>query len=137
MKPSFIESILGANWRTTLTAGLTALFAALYTYPDLLSGLIPPAWGKPAYGIIVIIHIVIFGAVSKDAKVSGNGANGNLNKVNTGDGSQKTILPAIIALLFIPTLFLGGCALLRKAQSNPTVRAAEVGAIERIEASDK
>ena len=90
-----LESILGPNWRTTLSGWIMVLAGAVVMEPALLDFL-PPAVTKDLIGIAKLIVLVSGGAfahAAKDKNVAGNGSAFEPYKVPDQFGSNRTIAP--------------------------------------------
>ncbi len=90
-----IESILGPNWRTTLTGGITVLAGAIATNHDLVAFL-PEPWRKAVTGIAGLVSILAggaFAAVAKDGAVTGNGTAFEPHKIAQADGGNRVLAP--------------------------------------------
>jgi hypothetical protein len=111
MTPLF-ESVIGANWRTTVYGSVAVLAGTISAHPELVNWL-PENIRGPVVGIcglICAVSAMTFAAVSKDARVSGNGTPVNPHNVNDGSSSVgRSIAPLLLALL-IPLSLLTGCA---------------------------
>src|SRR5688572_11378549 len=109
-----LESILGANWRTTL-AGigtaimgvLTGLAALPYELGDVATIISPEAkpWLVKVSGISTVILFLIKSALTKDRAVTGNGSIDDPNRVENSVGGSRYIP------LLLCGFILGGCTI--------------------------
>ena len=100
-----MNTILGANWRTTLTGWITVLASAIAVNPSLISFL-PESARTTITGIAGLIAIVSGGTFAynaKDKQVTGG------TRPNDAGASGPSITPLIVAAL-IPVFSLSGCA---------------------------
>jgi hypothetical protein len=109
--------LLFANGKTSIPGIIFVVCMFLTFNPGALNGLVPEDIAKKVTGWAALITGIYSFATSKANTVSGNGTIANPTKTAQPDGTQKTLLPAIIALLFIPT-FLAG-VLLASCANNP------------------
>ena len=108
MKP--IESLLGANWRTSVTGWITVAASAIAIKPELVAFLPDPprGWITGAAGLIAILSGGTFAAQAKDRQVTG-GTVPNDDPVLGVGNSARRIVP-LIALALLPVSALTGCA---------------------------
>ncbi len=114
-----IELLLGPNWRTTVsgwTFNIGAVIVALSVLPK-------ETWQDPKITIPAVLGVLakfIQDWHAKDKQVSGNGTLNNPFKVNAGDGSNRTLIPAFtaITLAVVLGMSLGACAFLQAQQRN-------------------
>ena len=124
MKP--LESLLGANWRTTLTGWITVAASAIAIKPELVAFLPDPprGWITGTAGLIAVLSGGTFAAQAKDRQVTGG------TMPNDPPASHSGILP--VALFAAVTLMVG-CATLSRWQANATVQKAETEALRVVE----
>jgi len=100
-----MNTILGANWRTTLTGWITVLASAIAVNPSLISFL-PESARNTITGIAGLIAIVSGGTFAynaKDKQVTGG------SRPNDAGTSGPSITPLIVAAV-IPVFAFSGCA---------------------------
>lgn len=105
----FLESFLGANWRTTLTGILTAITGALtglaalpYELGDVATIIHPDAkpWLLKVSGVATIVLYILKSAMTKDGAVAGNGSMFDPMRVSTPTGKERVIGCLLAAFLF-------------------------------------
>ena len=105
-----MNTILGANWRTTLSGWIAVLASAIAINPALVAFL-PEAVRNYVTGIAGILAVVsggTFAAQAKDKQVTG-GTVQNDNTAYANDTPTRRITPLIVAAL-LPMFALSGCA---------------------------
>lgn len=99
-----IESLLGPNWRTTLTgwgsafAGLLAALAAAPYQLGEVATIIPPQWKEKLFAGAAIAAFLLRcwnSSTQKDRNVSGNGTIFEPYKVNDGVIKSRSIPPEV------------------------------------------
>ena len=121
-----MNTLLGANWRTTLSGWITVLASAIAINPGIVAFL-PETLRSYVTGIAGLVAIVSGGTFAynaKDKQVTGS---------STGTGGTGPVLPVI---LLVGVLALSaGCATFRRWQANPKVQTAEQIALQVVESS--
>lgn len=97
-----LEKLIGANWRTTLTgilSALTSLLTILAALPGELGDIayvFPPEWKARIAvtgAVATALLRVLKSALTKDARVSGNGSLDDQYRVPSPEGTRSKYLP--------------------------------------------
>ena len=115
-----MNSILGANWRTTLTGWITVLASALVIKPDLVAFLPEPVrnYVLGFAGIVAVVSGGTFAVQSKDRNVTGG--------TIPNDVPRPGALPLVLFAL-LPVFTLSGCAWMNAHQAQLSATAGVVG----------
>ena len=105
-----MNTILGANWRTTLSGWIAVLASAIAINPSLVAFLPEAvrAYVTGFAGIIAVISGGTFAAQAKDKQITG-GTVQNDTPPSANDTPTRRITPLIVAAL-LPLFALSGCA---------------------------
>lgn len=102
-----MNTILGANWRTTLTGWIAVIASAIALNPALVDFLPEPVRGYIVgiAGFLAVASGGAFATQAKDKQVTG----GTVSNNSGTSTSTKNIAP-LIALALLPVFALSGCA---------------------------
>jgi hypothetical protein len=101
-----MNTILGANWRTTLSGWIAVIASAIAINPNLVAFLPETLRGYVTgiAGLLAVVSGGTFATQAKDRQVTG-GTVAN----DSGKSSASTTAP-VIALILLPLFALSGCA---------------------------
>lgn len=102
-----MNTVLGANWRTTLTGWITVLASAIAVNPSLISFLPESARSTitGVAGLIAVLSGGTFAYAAKDRQVTGGSVTNDAGK----EPPISRITPLLL-MLMIPIFALSGCA---------------------------
>lgn len=114
-----MNTILGANWRTTLSGWVAVIASAIAINPSLVAFLPDTirSYVTGLAGLLAVLSGGTFAAQAKDRQVTGGTVPNDSGKSGT-----SSIAP-VIALLLLPVFALSGCAWIsaHKSQINATL----------------
>ena len=115
-----MNTLFGANWRTTLTGWITVLASALVIKPDLIAFLPDPVrtYVLGFAGIVAVVSGGTFAVQSKDRNVTGG--------TIPNDVPKPSALPLVLFAL-LPVFALSGCAWVNAHQSQISATGGIVG----------
>jgi hypothetical protein len=122
-----MNTILGANWRTTLSGWIAVIASAIAINPNLVAFL-PESVRSYVTGIAGLLAVVsggTFATQAKDKCVTG-GSVANDATPSTNDSPTRLINPLIVAAL-LPLFALSGCAWITAHQTQIDSTLAVVG----------
>jgi hypothetical protein len=131
-----LETLFGANWRTSLSGWAALLCGAIALKPDLVN-FVPEPYRSWVVGIATLGVFVGGGSFvtnTKDKQLTGNGTLRDPYKVQQPDGSSRTLPPAVVVLLSASMLLLSSCSTVSDWVQSPTAKSVGSSVLRIVEA---